>query len=64
MPMVAEDNGISKARLVTSREPKVRVKAGEPGSVGDQALMDAVFMIGAAWLALFLLGFSLRGSNV
>jgi len=62
--MVAEDNGISKMRLVTSREPKVRVKGGEPGSLGDQALMDAIAMIAIAWVALLLLGFSLRGSNV
>lgn len=50
--------------LVTSREPKGPTRPGAPGSVGDTALKDAIILIIAAWLTLFLLGFSLRGFNV
>jgi hypothetical protein len=50
--------------LVTSREPKGPKRAGAPGTVGDQALMDAVWLIVAAWVVLFLLGFTLRGFNI
>lgn len=50
--------------LVTGREPKGPKRAGDPGSTGDRALMDAIFLIVAAWAVLFLLGFSLRGFNI
>lgn len=50
--------------LVTSREPKGPTRAGDPGSVGDQALMDAICLIVGAWVVLFLLGFTLRGFNI
>lgn len=63
MPMATEDEIVGR-KIVTSREPKAKPKPGQPGSVGDQALMDAVIAIGIAWVLLFLLGFSLRGSNV
>lgn len=62
MPMAQEET--AAPRLVTSREPKAKAKPGQAGSIGDQALMDAVIAIGVAWVLLFLLGFSLRGSNV
>ncbi|GIH29363.1 hypothetical protein Aph01nite_76730 [Acrocarpospora phusangensis] len=50
--------------LVTSREPKGPTRAGDPGSIGDQALKDALIIIVAAWAVLFFLGFSLRGFNI
>lgn len=50
--------------LVTAREPKAPKRAGDPGSEGDRALMDAVALIIGAWVVLFLLGFSLRGFNI
>lgn len=63
MPVMRNDDPIP-AQLTTSREP-VKIKtAGEPGSQADTALMDAVFIIIAAWVLLFLLGFSLRRNNV
>ena len=61
--MAAEQDGFSKP-LVTSREPVGPVHAGDKGSVGDRALMDAVFMVGGAWVIIFFLTFSLRGFNI
>ena len=49
--------------LTTAREPKLS-GPGKPGSVGDQALNDAVMAIAIGWALLFLLGFSLRKHNV
>lgn len=49
--------------LNTSREPKLS-GPGQPGSVGDQALKDAVMAIAIGWALLFMLGFSLRKHNV
>lgn len=46
--------------LVVAREPKGPIKPGNKGSVGDVALMDALIGIGAAWLILFALIYSLR----
>lgn len=46
--------------ITTSREPKGPVRSGDKGSVGDMAVMDAVIIVGAAWLILLFLGFSLR----
>lgn len=50
--------------IVTSREPVGPKNAGSKGSVGDVALMDAIAIVVAAWVIVFLLGFSLRGHNV
>lgn len=50
--------------LTTSREPKGPTRPGDPGSVGDTALKDAILLIIAAWLVLLFLGFSLRGFNI
>lgn len=63
MPIM-QNNDPVPAALVTSREP-VKIKtAGEPGSQADTALTDAVVIIAAAWVLLFLLGFSLRRNNI
>lgn len=56
--------GQTAKRLTLTREPKGPVRAGDQGSVGDRALMDAVYIILACWLLLFLLSYSLRGHNV
>jgi hypothetical protein len=50
--------------LTTAREPKGPKRAGDPGSIGDQALMDAIKIIAAAWILLILLTFSLRRYNI
>lgn len=50
--------------ITTSREPVGPKNAGSKGSVGDVALMDAIAIVVAAWVIVFLLGFSLRGHNV
>ena len=50
--------------LVTSREPVGPRVAGARGSNGDKALMDGVYIVGAAWLILVLLSFSLRAHNI
>lgn len=50
--------------LNTSREPKGPKRAGDPGTMGDQALKDAVILIVLAWVVLLFLGFSLRAFNI
>lgn len=50
--------------LVTSREPVGPAHAGDKGGLGDKALMDAVYLVGACWALLFFLSFSLRGFNI
>lgn len=49
--------------LKVSREPVGPKRAGDKGSVGDVALMDAIAIVVAAWLILFLLAFTLRNHN-
>lgn len=64
MPMASEDT--TTPRLVTSREPvgpkNTTDKASK--SVGDQAVTDALLIIGIAWAVLLFLYFSLRRYNV
>lgn len=50
--------------ITTTREPVGPKKAGDKGTMGDMAVMDAVIIVGAAWLVLFFLAFSLRRHNV
>lgn len=50
--------------LATSREPKGPTRAGDPGTMGDQALKDAIVLILAAVVLLLALGWSLRGFNI
>ena len=60
--MITEGGG--PPTLVTSREPISHKRAGDKGSTGDQALMDALIMVGIAWALLFGLAFSLRSHNI
>lgn len=50
--------------LTARREPKRRLKSGAKGSVGDQAVMDAVCIVAFAWIVLILLALSLRNHNI
>lgn len=50
--------------IVTTREPAGPKTAGDKGTPGDMAVMDAVMIVGAAWLILFFLAFSLRRHNI
>lgn len=61
--MQPSPDGIS-APLVTSREPVKPVSAGDKGGLGDQALMDAILLVGASWAILFFFSFSLRSFNI
>lgn len=63
MPMANEEDYVSRP-IVTTREPVGPKNAASKGSVGDQAVMDAVMIVAAAWIFLFFLSFSLRGHNV
>ncbi len=63
MPMASEEPRVGRP-IVTTREPVGPRNAGSKGSPGDVALMDAVYIVLAAWILLFLLGFSLRSHNV
>lgn len=46
-----------------AREPRKRPDSGK-GSVGDQAFMDAVLIVAAAFAFLVFLAYSLRHHNV
>lgn len=50
--------------LTTAREPKARPKAGDPDSMGGQALNDALMLLVAGWLLLFFLSVSLHNYNI
>lgn len=63
MPVATEDSRVGRP-IVTTREPVGPKNAGSKGSVGDQALMDAVAIVLLAWVILFLIGFSLRSHNI
>lgn len=60
--------GIEESRvgepIKTTREPVGPKRAGAKGSMGDQALMDAVLIVGAAWVLLLFLAVSLHRHNV
>lgn len=45
-------------------DPKARKRPGEKGSMGDQALMDAIVIVAIAWLVILFLALSLRNHNV
>lgn len=59
-----KDNSSGPVPLVTSREPKGPTLPGGPGTTGDEAFKDAVFIVVAAWAVLFFLVFSLRAHSV
>ncbi|HXK36069.1 MAG TPA: hypothetical protein VJ553_00620 [Candidatus Paceibacterota bacterium] len=61
--MVMKTENDSPRVLTTEREPKGPVRAGAPGSVGDQALKDALILVGAAWAILAFLYFTLKNNN-
>ncbi len=61
--MVTEESRVGNP-IVTTREPVGPKNAASKGGTGDQALMDAVVIVLAAWAILFLLGFSLRKHNI
>lgn len=61
--MATEDDAVARP-LATSREPKRKQKNGEPGSLGDQAFIDACVIVAIAWLILIFFAYSLRNHNV
>lgn len=63
MPMGTEDARVGRSVTMT-REPVGPKRAGDKGTMGDQALMDAVLIVGAAWVLLIFLAFSLHRHNV
>lgn len=63
MPMGNEPERMGQP-IVTSREPVGPKRGGDKGSAGDQAVMDAVIIIGLCWLFVFMVMFSLRRYNV
>lgn len=63
MPMATEDERQGRPALFT-REPVGPKNAASKGGTGDQALMDAIAIVVAAWLLLFLVSFSLRSHSI
>lgn len=61
---MATEQPTGSPHLNVTREPVGPKVAGGKGSTGDQALMDAVIIVGVAWVILALLMFSLRAHNV
>lgn len=61
---MAKDESSGPVPLVTSREPKGPKLPGGPGTTGDEAFKDAIFIVVAAWAILFFLTFSLRTHSV
>lgn len=61
---MATDEGQSAYRLNTAREPQGPKRSGDKGTIGDQALMDAILIVCIAWAILIFLGFSLRRHNI
>lgn len=62
--MMKNDDSGGRVPLVTSREPKGPTLPGGPGTTGDEAFKDAIFIVCAAWAILFFLTFSLRGHSI
>jgi hypothetical protein len=63
MPMDMEDSFVGR-KVQMTREPVGPKNAASKGSVGDQALKDALAIVIGAWVVLFLLTFSLRHHNI
>lgn len=63
MPMGTEDERVGRP-IQMAREPVGPKNAGSKGSLGDQALMDAILIVVCAWAVLFFFYFSLRRHNV
>jgi hypothetical protein len=61
--MVSEDDRIGGG-LKTSNEPSGPLKAGDKGSIGDQAFKDAVLIVAICWVIVFATIFSLRRHSV
>lgn len=61
-----KDDGAASPRLVVAREPVGPNNTTDKNkkSVGDQAVNDALLIIGIAWAVLLFLWFSLRRYNV
>jgi hypothetical protein len=65
MPMDKDPNETQgNPTLAQGRDPKRKIKRGEPGSMGDNAFMDAVIIVIVAWVILVLLAYSLRHHNI
>ncbi len=63
MPLATEEERVGNP-LKTTREPKGPKRSGDRGTVGDQALMDALIIVLVAWAIIFFLAFSLRRHNI
>lgn len=61
--MAREDERVGQP-IVMTREPVGPKNAASKGSVGDVAFRDALTIVIAAWVILFLLSFSLRRHNI
>lgn len=61
--MVTEDARIG-GDLKLTHEPSGPIKAGDKGSIGDQAFKDAIFIVGVCWAIVFFCVFSLRRHSI
>lgn len=61
---VGMENTFTTRPIKTDREPVGPKNAASKGSIGDQALMDSLIIVVAAWAILFFIYFSVRGHNV
>lgn len=51
-------------RLATTREPAGAPETTTPETEANQAVTDAVIIIAACWVLLFILAYSVRRHNV
>ena len=63
MPFGTEDDRQGRP-IVTTREPVGPRNAASKGGPGDQALMDALIIVGIAWLIVIALTVSLGRHSV
>jgi hypothetical protein len=61
--IVQEDSRIG-GNLKTSNEPIGPIKAGDKGSIGDQAFKDSILIIGICWAIVGFAVFSLRRHSI
>lgn len=67
MPMQREDEKVANlagSPQNPSRDPKRRRPLQGSGSMGDQAFIDAMCILGGCLLIVLLIGFSLRNHNL
>ena len=62
--MVIKSTDEPVASLTSEREPTGVTAPGTKGTVGDQALMDGIYLIVLAWVIVFAIAISLNKYSI